>query len=346
MAKQFLVSIDLSKNELQNFVIHTLAAAPVAPPPAMAYFNSGTNKFMMYIGGAWVDITGKVTVITSSTAALTIDLTDPTAPDLTIADASGVNSGLLTSAFYNDLTNATALNTAGTIVKRDASGDIAVSELTAAVVTGLLTPVNPSDAVNKSYVDSLVASGVKIVGSIDASTNPDYPAATVGQAWKISVGGLIGGASGEVVENGDLVICVVASAGGDQATVGTDFIILQDNTEQATETVAGYAEVATTAETTTGTDDSRFITPLKLAQRLSSFGSGNASHAQGNIGDGTNTLLTFNHNLGNQYCTVQVFDAVSDLEVEADINQFDAYNVKIGFNVAPTSNQYRVVCTG
>lgn len=39
---------------------------------------------------------------------------------------------------------------------------------------------------------------------------------------------------------------------------------------QATELVAGIAEVATAAEVTAGTDDTRMITPLKLTQRLQS----------------------------------------------------------------------------
>jgi len=38
---------------------------------------------------------------------------------------------------------------------------------------------------------------------------------------------------------------------------------------QATETVKGIAEIATTAEVTAGADDSRIVTPLKLQQRLS-----------------------------------------------------------------------------
>jgi hypothetical protein len=39
----------------------------------------------------------------------------------------------------------------------------------------------------------------------------------------------------------------------------------------ASETVKGIAELATTSETTTGTDDLRIITPLKLAQKLSAW---------------------------------------------------------------------------
>lgn len=39
----------------------------------------------------------------------------------------------------------------------------------------------------------------------------------------------------------------------------------------ATETAAGVAEVATQAETTTGTDDTRMVTPLKLVQKLTAW---------------------------------------------------------------------------
>lgn len=39
----------------------------------------------------------------------------------------------------------------------------------------------------------------------------------------------------------------------------------------ASETVKGIAEVATQAETTTGTDDARIVTPLKLAQKLTAW---------------------------------------------------------------------------
>lgn len=39
----------------------------------------------------------------------------------------------------------------------------------------------------------------------------------------------------------------------------------------ASETVAGVAELATQAEVTTGTDDARIVTPLKLAQKLAAY---------------------------------------------------------------------------
>ena len=46
-----------------------------------------------------------------------------------------------------------------------------------------------------------------------------------------------------------------------------DFRLIIPNIPDATETVKGIAEIATQAETDTGTDDTRFITPLKLATK-------------------------------------------------------------------------------
>lgn len=57
----------------------------------------------------------------------------------------------------------------------------------------------------------------------------------------------------------------------------------------ASETVKGVAELATTSETTTGTDDTRIVTPLKLAQKLSGLA---AVATSGSAADLTGTLPT------------------------------------------------------
>jgi hypothetical protein len=51
----------------------------------------------------------------------------------------------------------------------------------------------------------------------------------------------------------------------------TKAYVLANVTPSATETVAGKAEVATQTETNTGTDDVRFITPLKLKTNLTTY---------------------------------------------------------------------------
>ena len=87
--------------------------------------------------------------------------------------------------------------------------------------------------------DAMVFKGV-----IPASTNPNYPSGVTGDTWKISVAGKIGGASGVNVEAGDTIICVADNAGGNQATVGANWTILQTNIDGAVTTGGAIAQGA------------------------------------------------------------------------------------------------------
>lgn len=146
------------------------------------------------------------------------------------------------------------------------------------------TPTNATDAVNKTYVDTAdsnlqnqintlntaVTSALTYKGGIDCSANPNYPAASVGHVYVVSVAGRIGGASGPVVESGDMIICKVNSAAGDHATVGANWNIIQNNLGAATETTAGYTRYSTNAEALAGTNDASALTPLKNEAKLNS----------------------------------------------------------------------------
>jgi hypothetical protein len=88
----------------------------------------------------------------------------------------------------------------------------------------------------KTYADQLIASNDAMVfkGVIDCSANPNYPAADRGWTYKVSVAGKIGGASGKVVEVGDLLLCITDStAAGNDATVGANWAISQANIDGA-----------------------------------------------------------------------------------------------------------------
>jgi hypothetical protein len=88
----------------------------------------------------------------------------------------------------------------------------------------------------KAYADGLLDANnaYQYKGVIDASLNPNYPAASAGHTYKVSVAGKIGGAAGVNVEAGDSVTCLVdGSVAGNQATVGANWLITQTNIDGA-----------------------------------------------------------------------------------------------------------------
>lgn len=123
----------------------------------------------------------------------------------------------------------------------------------------------------QTQIDNLataVTEGIKTPTDLNCSTNPNYPASTKGDSYRVIAAGKIGGASGVAVTVGDLIVCKTTSAAGTHAAVGANFYILEGNLDQATETSAGTAKIATTAQVTAGSDDSTIVTPAKLEGKL------------------------------------------------------------------------------
>src|SRR5690606_18037877 len=119
-------------------------------------------------------------------------------------------------------------------------------------------------------ISTTLSSGIKIKGDIDVSTNPNYPAAVVGDAYiAINAPGKIGGASELLIErNGSLIVCKANSAAGSQATVGAEWTILENDLDQATETVMGIVALASQAKVDAGTDAESAVTPKTLQKKL------------------------------------------------------------------------------
>lgn len=129
------------------------------------------------------------------------------------------------------------------------------------------------------------------------------------------------------------------------ATLGTDtvtFATFGTAASQATETAAGIAEIATQSETDTGTDDVRYVTPLKLATHA-----GRKRKHVAAFGDGSATQYDFSHNFSTRDVHVQVYRTGSPYDtIECDVSRLDTNTVRLNLVTAPTSNQFTVVILG
>jgi hypothetical protein len=128
-------------------------------------------------------------------------------------------------------------------------------------------------------------------------------------------------------------------------TLGTTsilFVAFGTVSAQATETAAGIAEIATQAEVDAGTDDLRFVTPLKLA----TYSNGKLKFAQV-IGDGTATQFTITHNLNTRDLTAIVRRESGQYdEVLVDL-EFPTLNTcVVRFASAPASNAFKITILG
>lgn len=189
----------------------------------------------------------------------------------------------------------------------------------------------------KTYVDGKVTGLLDYQGAIDASANPNYPAASKGDVYRISVAGKIGGASGLDVQVGDEIIANADNAGGTQASVGSSWDIVQANLNPASTTVAGYVELATQAETEAKSSSTLAVTPASLATFT--------RKVTATIGDGSTTAIAVTDNLGT-VDKIAILRSASGEQVAITDITYATNTTTFTFAVAPATNSYDVVIIG
>jgi len=129
---------------------------------------------------------------------------------LGISAASGSAAGSMSSADFTKLSGIASGATANVV---DNDTTLAADSTTAV----------PSQHAVKTYVATAITGTLKFKGSTDCSANPNYPAASKGDVYVVSVAGKIGGASGASVAVGDEYFATADNAGGTQAVVGASW---------------------------------------------------------------------------------------------------------------------------
>lgn len=247
-------------------------------------------------------------------------------------------------------------------------------------IINLPTPTETTDAATKGYVDSAVE-GINWKTSARVATqsnlNISTPGATIDGITIVSGNRILVKAQTSLLENGiylydtsstplvrssdantfsELEQAVISVEEGTNANstyrqteingvLDTNDIVwtlFGTSAPSASESTAGIAEIATQSETDSGTDNSRFITPLKL-----STWSGRIRKYSGLIGDGSATSFTLNHNFNTREVQCSVFYNSGNYdEILVEVQRPTLNTITIVFSSAPTSNQFQVVVLG
>lgn len=260
---KFLTHIDLSKNQLQNAVVHPLGTAPLGGVEGQIYYNStiGDKKLYIYNGATWTPV-GDITSVVSTTPQLTV--TSGTAGDVSLAidiasSISNGGTGLATADsvydYIDGLSIVKSLIAGNGITVSSATGNVTVSHsgtssvsnlvgsgrtyvtgLTfdafghvTGVSTGTETVVDTNTTYDLTAVGQLGGAAISLVGS-NSITDSIFLGGTLNEIVVGAVGTTISiGLPDDVTITNNLVIGGNLTVSGTVTTVNTETILLADN---------------------------------------------------------------------------------------------------------------------
>lgn len=365
--KTYLADVDLSLNQLLQAKLENLPADPGTPTESRLYYNTVLKKIKYHNGTVWLtvidDLDTRLTnartpashviatnvglganhMISGAAVGWVLRASGATTANFQqlahsdLADA-GTNTHAQIDAHIGDATKHRQINDAGTS-NTDLFSAAKILQLIADInttVTGTLIFKGGYNAATDTTEETPSSNNRKLASA---------PIGAVTQGWTyvVTVDGTF---FSEPVSAGDMLI---AKQNG--PTLLSHWTVVNKNIPDilvATETVAGIIEIATTAETAAGTDDTRAITPRKLKQALGTTGTLSlAKKYTQAIGDGTLLSIPVTHNLNTTGVTTNIYRTASPFDEVLTETKITSNNVvTFVFNVAPTAGQYTVVITG
>ena len=323
MAKKYLVSIDLNKNELLNARIQNLGSAPSNPVAGQIYFDTSTHVLYFYNGTEWTPTSGSTEVIQD-------------------VIGSSITGGTGLTATYSDSAGTTTISLDDTSVS---AGDY-----------GSTTKV-PTFTVDQQ--GRLTDAGeVDLIIPLSSQTTGDYVATIVGTANEITVSPNSGhnaavtiGLPDDVEITGNLQVGGNLNVIGTVNSVNTTQINIADNKVNLNTNFAGTPTADAGIRVERGDEADVEILWNETSDKWTITNDGSHYHAIARkyaetLGSSA-TSYTITHNLGTTDVTVQVFEAASPYsQIEADIKRVNSNSITVDFAVAPTAGEYRVVVVG
>jgi len=323
MAKKFLVSIDLNKNELLNARIQNLGTAPSNPVSGQLYYNNSTNIVYFWNGSEWISTSGSLEVIQDAIGAY-------------------VEGGVGLSKSYNDTTGTTTIDLDNTAVTAGTYGSITKvptftvdqqGRLTSASDTNLVIPLNTQTT--GDYVATIVGTANEVTVSPNSGHNA---AVTIGLPDNVEI-------TGNLQVGGNLNVI------GTVNSVNTTQINIEDNKLKLNSTFTGTPTTDAGVVVERGTLTDTEILWNETSDKWTLTNDGTNYHAIARkfaqtLGASA-TSYSVTHNLNTSDVTIQVFESASPYsQVEVDVQKTDLNSITLNFATAPTAGEYRVVVVG
>jgi hypothetical protein len=323
MAKKFLVSIDLNKNELLNARIQNLGSAPSSPVAGQIYFDTGTHVLYFYNGTEWTPTSGSTEVIQDLIGSTVVGGTGLTA---TYSDAAGTHTIKL-----ND--TAVAVGTYGSITKVPTFTVDQQGRITSASEANLVIPLDSQTT--GDYVATIVGTANEVTVSPNSGHNA---AVTIGLPDNVEI-------TGNLQVGGNLNVI------GTVNSVNTTQINIEDNKVKLNSNFAGTPTTDAGVTVERGLETDVEILWNETSDTWTLTNNGTAYHAiarkYAETLGASATSYTITHNLGTTDVTVQIFEAASPFaQVEADVKRTSSNVVTVDFAIAPTAGEYKVVVVG